>query len=423
MFFRGNPNYNVACFTAAQISGIAGRRYPRALAGRLYPKGIPIFPEEQLPALIKKFKAGVVVLAYSDLPHMHVMHVASLALACGADFWLMGPESTMLKPGKPVISVTAVRTGCGKSQTTRAICRVLKGEGYRVVAIRHPMPYGDLSRQVCQRFETYGDLDKQKCTIEEREEYEPLIDAGVVVFAGVDYEKILRAAEKEADIIVFDGGNNDFPFIRSGLRIVIADPHRPGHEITYHPGETNLRMADIVVINKERSAHEKNIEAVRANTRKYNPAARIIDADSEITASDPKAIEGRRALVVEDGPTLTHGGMAYGAGAIAAQRHGCTAIDPRPFAVGSIRKVFENFRHIGNVLPAMGYSSRQVGELRQTINSADCDVVISATPIDLRRLLKVSKPVVRIGYELDSRSMEELHSVVRRFARSSTKRH
>lgn len=421
MFFRNNPDYRVVCFTAAQISGIAGRIYPAALAGKGYPRGIPIYPEEKLPRLVERYNADIIVLAYSDLPHMHVMHKASLANALGADFWLMGPGSTMLKSRKPVITVTAVRTGCGKSQTTRAICRMLAEEGLKAVAIRHPMPYGDLSKQICQRFERYEDLEKQHCTIEEREEYEPLINAGTVVYAGVDYEKILRAAEREADVIVFDGGNNDFPLIKPDLSIVLTDPHRPGHEITYHPGETNLRIADVVIINKEKTAKERNIEFVRRNTARHNPRAKIIDADSEIIVSNPEAIRGKRVLVVEDGPTLTHGGMAYGAGTIAAQKNNCFIINPRPYARGSIKKVFEEFGHLGNVLPAMGYSAEQTGELEQTINKAECEVVISGTPIDLRRLLKVNKPVVRIGYELSGSGLLELKSIIKNFAKGVTR--
>lgn len=416
-FFRGNPSYKVVCFTAAQIEGIAGRRYPRELAGKLYPKGIPIHPEEELPSLVKKHKADIAVLAYSDLPHFHVMHKASLANSLGCDFWLMGPKTTMLKSRKPVIAVTAVRTGCGKSQTTRLICKILKEMGKRVVAIRHPMPYGNLREQTIQRYETPKDLERYKCTIEELEEYEPLIDSTTLLFAGVDYHKILREAEKEADVIVWDGGNNDTSFIKPDLTIVLVDPHRPGHEISYYPGETNLRMADIIIINKERTAKKRDIWLVKYNARKYNPKALVIDADSEITVSDPKLIRGKRVLVVEDGPTLTHGGMSYGAGTIAARRYGCRIADPRPNLTGSMKRVYEKYPHLGEVLPAMGYSRRQVGELERIINKTECDAVIAGTPIDLRRIMRVNKPVVRIRYELKEISRPCLEGIIRKFLR------
>ncbi len=405
----------MVAFTAAQIEGITGRRYPRELAGRLYPGGIPIYPEEDLPNLVKKYKADIVVLAYSDLPHFHVMHRASLANSLGCDFWLMGTKSTMLKSKKPVIAVTAVRTGCGKSPTTRYICKLLQSMGKKVVAVRHPMPYGDLRKQIIQRYETHQDLDRYKCTIEEREEYEALIDSTTLLFAGVDYGKILKEAEREADIIVFDGGNNDLPFFKPDLHIVLVDPHRPGHEISYYPGETNLRMADVIIINKERTAKKKDIELVKYNIRKYSPSATVIDAASAITVSEPSLIKGKKVLVVEDGPTLTHGGMSYGAGTIAARQFNCSIADPRPHILGSIKKIYKRYPHLGRVLPAMGYSKKQVRELERIINSIKCDAVIAGTPIDLRRIMKVNKPIVRIRYELKVISRPGLEEIIRKF--------
>ncbi len=415
LFFRNNPDYRVVAFTAAQIEGITGRRYPRELAGRLYPGGIPIFPEEDLPNLVKRYNADIIVLSYSDLPHFHVMHRASLANSLGCDFWLMGTKSTMLKSKKPVIAVTAVRTGCGKSPTTRYICKILQEMGEKVVAVRHPMPYGDLRKQIIQRYETHQDLDKYKCTIEEREEYEALIDSTTLLFAGVDYGKILKEAEREADIIVFDGGNNDLPFFKPDLHIVLVDPHRPGHEISYYPGETNLRMADVIIINKERTAKKKDIELVKYNIKKYNPSAIVIDAASVITVSEPNLIKGKSVLVIEDGPTLTHGGMSYGAGTIAARQFNCSIADPRPHILGSIKKIYKRYPHLGRVLPAMGYSKKQVRELERIINSIKCDAVIAGTPIDLRRIMKVNKPIVRIGYELKVISRPGLEEIIRKF--------
>lgn len=414
MVYRDNPNYEVVAFTAAQIPGIAGRKYPPELAGSLYPKGIPIFPEERLPALIKKFHVQKVILAYSDLPYFHVMHKASLAISCGADFGFLGPAATMLKSSKPVISVCAVRTGCGKSQTTRRICEILKHAGKKVVVVRHPMSYGDLKKQEMQRFASFSDLEKNRCTIEEREEYEPLLEQGLVVYAGVDYEKILRAAEQEADVIVWDGGNNDWPFFKPDLHIVLTDPLRAGHEIGYWPGEINLRMADAVIINKQRSADPKAIETVRVNVKKYNPRAIVIDADSEIKVSRPELIKNKKVLVVEDGPTLTHGGMASGAGTVAAIENGAAIVEPRLYAVGSIKKVYAMYPHLGRVLPAMGYSTKQIKELQRTINKARCDAVISGTPIDLRRILKVKAPIVRIRYELKEISRSNLEGVLKK---------
>jgi predicted GTPase len=402
VYFRDNANYEVVAFTATQIPNIEGRKYPPSLAGKLYPKGIPIHPESDLPGLIEKNGAEQVVFAYSDIPHVEVMHKASLVNACGADFRLMGANQTMLKAKVPVIAVCAVRTGSGKSQTTRAIASSMISKGKRVVAIRHPMPYGDLEKQAVQRFATYDDLDKHECTIEEREEYEPHIDKGIIVYAGVDYERILRQAEQEADVILWDGGNNDTPFYAPDLHIVVADPHRAGHGKLYHPGETNMRMADVVVINKVDTADPKNVEAVKAVVAELNPNARVVIAASPVTVENPEAIKGKRVLVIEDGPTVTHGEMTFGAGMIAAKNAGAESIvDPRPFAVGSIKSTFEKYSHLENVLPAMGYGTRQVAELEQTINASDSDIVVSGTPIDLKRVLKnVTKEIVRVRYDL-----------------------
>ncbi len=400
-YFRNDERYEVVAFTAAQIPGIEDRRYPAKLAGKLYPKGIPIHEEEDLSRLIKEHQVEQVVFAYSDTSHTYVMHKASEVLAAGADFRLMGPDATQLKSSKPVIAVCAVRTGSGKSQTTRHVASVLREMGRQVVVIRHPMPYGDLVRQTAQRFADYADLDRYECTIEEREEYEPHINSGMVVYAGVDYEKILRMAEEEADIIIWDGGNNDFAFYAPDVHIVVADPHRPGHEVSYHPGEANLRMADVVVINKVDTADYENVLAVRGNVEALNPGATIIEAASPIFVDNPEAIKGKRVLVVEDGPTLTHGEMAYGAGVVAAQRFGAgEIIDPRPFAVGSIVETYARYPTTGNVLPAMGYGSGQTTELEETINNSDADLVIAATPIDLSRIVNVRLPMDRVRYEL-----------------------
>ncbi len=401
VYFRDNPAYRVVAFTATQIPNIAGRRYPAELAGSLYPQGIPIYPEAQLVDLIHREGATQVVFAYSDVPHEYVMHRASMAMAAGADFRLMGAGSTMLKSRVPVVATGAVRTGAGKSQTTRRIAGILASHGRRVVVIRHPMPYGDLARQACQRFATFADLDLHQCTIEEREEYEPHLECGTVVYAGVDYERILRSAEKEADVIVWDGGNNDMPFYQPDLYVVVADPHRAGNEVTYHPGETNLRMADIVIINKVDTATPDSITLVRDNIRAANPNARVIEAASPIFTDDPEAVRGKRVLVIEDGPTLTHGGMAYGAGVVAAQRYGASElVDPRPYAAGSIREVYQAYPKIGPLLPAMGYGPEQVADLQETINATPCDLVLIATPIDLTRLLRLQKPAQRVRYEL-----------------------
>ena len=401
VFFRDNPDYRVTAFTATQIPDIEDRRYPAELAGSLYPAGIPIFPEGALQDLIREHDVEQVIFAYSDVSHEYVMHKASLVNAAGADFRLMGLKTTQIRSTKPVISVCAVRTGSGKSQTTRRVSLILRDMEYRVAVIRHPMPYDDLVRQKVQRFASYADLDTQKCTIEEREEYEPHIDNGIIVFSGVDYAAILKAAESEVDIILWDGGNNDFPLIASDYSIVVADPHRPGHEISYHPGEANVRMADILLINKVDTASPDNIQIVRENLGKLNPEATIIEAASPLFVDNPESIRGKRVLVIEDGPTLTHGEMAYGAGWIAAKRFGAGEIlDPRPYAVGSIQHTYEKYPNTGPILPAMGYGDQMIKDLEDTIKNANADMVISATPIDLTRILKVSAPLQRVRYEL-----------------------
>jgi predicted GTPase len=416
VYFRNNPQYKVEAFTAFQIPGIAGRTYPTELAGEAYPAGIPIFDESELPGLIKKFEIDQVVFAYSDVPHMEVMHRASLVNALGPDFVLMGSKSTMVKSVKPVISVCAVRTGCGKSQTSHRISELLRERGKTVVAIRHPMPYGDLNAQRCERFETLADLKKYECTIEEMEEYESHIQRGNIIYAGVDYEEILRSAEREADIILWDGGNNDIPFYETDLAIVVADPHRPGHELSYHPGETNLRMAQIVLINKVNTADAEGIDRVVANIKRTNPGAAIIRAGSVVTADDEQAIKGKRVLVVEDGPTLTHGEMKYGAAHVAARQFGAAEIvDPRPYAVGSIRGVFEKYTHLTDILPAMGYGDQQVHDLKATIDAVPCDLVLVGTPFDLSRLIQTRHPMVRISYSLDQSSTDALAGILDKF--------
>jgi predicted GTPase len=416
VFFRDNPDYEIVAFTAAQIPDIEGRKYPKELAGENYPDGIPIYAENELPGLIKKFNANHVVLAYSDLPYSYVMEKSAVVNAAGADFILMGPRNTMLRAEKPVIGVCAVRTGCGKSQTSRKIFKILKDNGLKVSSIRHPMPYDpDLTKQVCERFASYDDLDKYNCTIEEREEYEPYIEMGGVVYAGVDYEKILRKAEEESDVIIWDGGNNDFPFIKPDLFITVVDPHRAGHEIGYYPGEVNLRMADVVIINKMDSAKPENVEVVKNNIKNRNPNAKIIEADSPVTVDKPEIIKNKNVLVVEDGPTLTHGGMEYGAGFIAAQKFNAKIIDPRKYAVGSIKKTYEKYSHLEKILPAMGYGKKQIKELETTINKAECDAVVIGTPIDLGRVLKINKLSVRIKYELEERGKPDLEDVLKEF--------
>ncbi len=413
MYFRDNPNYTVVAFTATQIPDIEGRTYPPELAGKLYPKGIPIHPESELVNLIRDNTVDRVFLSYSDLSHEYVMHKASEVLAAGADFSLLGPRHMQLKAKVPVISICAVRTGSGKSQTTRRVADILRKAGKKVVVVRHPMPYGDLRKQICQRFATYEDMDRHKCTIEEREEYEPHIDRGVILYAGVDYEIILREAEKEADIILWDGGNNDVSFYKSDLHIVVADPHRAGHEKLYHPGETNVRMADCVVINKVDTAYPEDVFSVRESVRQLAPKAVIIEAASpQFIDAD---ITGKDVLVVEDGPTLTHGGMPYGAGTMAAERMGARLVDPYPYAVGSIRETLDRFEHLGPVLPAMGYGEKQIRELEETINAVECDAVIVGTPIDLTRIMKVNKPAYRVRYELQEIGKPTLEDVLKKF--------
>lgn len=413
VYFRGLKDYHVVAFTATQIPNIDGRRYPAALAGPLYPDGIPIYPESDLNHLIAQLAVDQVIFAYSDVAHEYVMHKASQVLAAGADFRLLGPHATMLTSRKPVVAIGAVRTGSGKSQTTRRVCDILRSQGKKVAAVRHPMPYGDLVKQACQRFASYQDLDDHQCTIEEREEYEPHLERGVVVYAGVDYERILRAAEEEADVIVWDGGNNDFPFYKPDIYVVVADPHRAGHEMSYHPGEANLRMADVVVINKVDTADLDPISRVRDNVRLVNPKAVIIEAASPISVNDPAAIRGQAVLVVEDGPTLTHGEMAYGAGVVAARRFGAAEIiDPRPYAVRTIADTYAKYPRTGAVLPAMGYGEAQVADLEETINNVPCDLVIVATPIDLTRVVRINRPTQRVSYELQEIGSPTLNDVL-----------
>jgi len=415
--YRDDPSYEVVAFTAAQIPNTEKRTYPPELAGPLYPAGIPIYPQEDFERLVRQEAIDEVNLAYSDLSHAEVMHIASRALAAGADFRLIGPRETMLPSSRPVISVCAVRTGCGKSALARYIARVLRDQGLRVAVVRHPMPYGDLRKQAVQRLAALEDLDRFECTIEEREEYEPHLAAGDLLFAGVDYAAVLRQAEAEADIILWDGGNNDFSFFRPDLEIVAADPHRPGHETAYYPGETNLLRAGVVVLTKVDTADPASIRAVEANVRAVNPRAAIVHTAMPLTLDRPEAVRGKRVLVIEDGPTLTHGGMAYGAGAIAAKRHGAAElVDPRPYAFGSIRPVFEQFPHLGPVLPAMGYSEAQVRDLEATVRAVPADAVIVASPEDLRRLIAIDKPAVRVGYEVEEVDGRPLMGLLREFA-------
>jgi len=418
--FRDNEEYDVVAFTMAAEQNIGTvekgeRKYPPELAGKLYPNGIPILLETDLEKIIKEKNVDQVILAYSDISHNYVMHLASRALASGADFRLIGIKKTMLKSKKPVVAVCAVRTGCGKSQTSQKTCQILKDMGFKVVAVREPMPYGDLIQQNVMRIATYEDMEKYKCTIEEREEYEPYVEKGFVIYTGVDYEKILREAEEEADVIVWDGGNNEISFYLPDLQIVVADPLRPGHEITYHPGEVNARIADVVIINKVNSAERKNVEIVRNNIKKINPKAIIIEANSVVTVDEPEKVKGKKVLVIEDGPTLTHGGTSYGAGTIAAKQLGCEIIDPRPYAIGTIKETYENFPNLGKVLPAMGYSDEQMKELEETINKAEVDVVLVGTPFDLARLLKINKPSVRVRYRIEEIGKPDLKDVLEKF--------
>lgn len=413
VYFRDNPRYRVVAFTAAQIPDIAQRSYPGALAGQLYPDGIPIFAETELARLITENKVDLVAFSYSDVPYVEVMHKASIAMAHGADFIMIAASYTMLRADRPVVAVCAVRTGCGKSQTTRKVCAILRDLGKKVVVVRHPMPYGDLIAQEVQRFSTFDDFERHRCTIEEREEYEPLVDQGIVVYAGVDYGKILAKAQEEAEIIVWDGGNNDTPFYRPDVHIVLFDPHRPGHELLYYPGETNMRMANIAVINKVDSAHASQVEQIVGTIATHNPKARVILASSPVIVSEPERIRGKRVLVVEDGPTLTHGEMPFGAGSIAARAFGAGEIvDPRPFAAGSIRSTYHAYPHIGFVLPAMGYSAGQIADLEETINRAECDLVLFATPIQLTRILSINKPTMRVRYEYEDHGSPTLREVL-----------
>jgi predicted GTPase len=418
VFFRNNKNYQVVAFTAEQIPGIDDKSYPPKLSGKLYPKGIPIYPEKSLPELIKKYKIDQVLLSYSDLSYDAVMQKAALVLSNGADFRLMGPNNTMIEGKKPLIAICAVRTGAGKSPTTRMVTKYLRAKGKKVVVIRHPMPYGDLAKQTCQRFAEYSDLDKHETTIEEREEYEPHIDNGVIVYAGVDYEKILRNAEKEADIVIWDGGNNDLPFYKPDLHIVIADPLRAGHEVSYYPGGTNLRMADVIIVNKISSAKKKDIETVLQNIKTVNPKAKIIKADLKVTVDSPKDVKNKTVLVVEDGPTITHGEMPTGAGYIAAKKYGAKSlIDPRPYLTGSLKNTFKKFPHIGKLLPAMGYGDKQVKELQNTINKCPAEIILAGTPIDLSRLIKLKsgKQFVRVRYEYKDIGTTKLESFLKKF--------
>ncbi len=418
-YFRKNSAYNVVAFTAAQIPDIDGRKYPSELAGEMYPSGIPIFAEEELPRLIAELKADICVFSYSDVRYAKVMEMSAIVNASGANFMLLGPKDTMIKSTKPVIAVVATRTGCGKSQTSRKVVEYLMEKGLKVVAVRHPMPYGDLVAQKVQRFATVEDLAIHKCTVEEMEEYEPHVVRGNVIYAGVDYEAIVRAAEKDpsgCDVILWDGGNNDFAFFKPDLTITVADPHRPGNELSYYPGEVNLRMADVVVINKMDSAAPEGIQTVRENTNKVNPNAIIIDGASPIRVDNPELIKGKRVLVVEDGPTLTHGEMKLGAGIIAAQKYGAAKIvDPRPYTVGKLSETFRIYPHIGTLLPAMGYGAEQLKDLETTINNTDCDTVIIGTPIDLRRIVKINKPATRVHYDLQEIGDPTIGSVLNDF--------
>ena len=420
VYFKENPRYKVIAFTAAQIPTIDGRTYPPELSGNLYPGGIPIYPEAELAKLIRKHRVDLVAFSYSDVTHVDVMHKASIAMAEGADFILIGAPYTMLKSNKPVVAVCAVRTGCGKSQTTRKVCSILQSFKKSVVAVRHPMPYGDLRKQEIQRFSSYKDFQINQCTIEEREEYEPLVDQGIVVYAGIDYSKILNEAEKEADVIVWDGGNNDTPFYRPDIHIVLFDPHRAGHELLYYPGETNMLMADIAIINKVDTASSEQVEQVKNNIEKYAPNAKIVKAESPVLVNNPERIRGKRVLIVEDGPTLTHGGMPFGAGVIAAKTYGAAEIvDPRPYASGTIKQTYNLYPNTGHVLPAMGYSEDQIHDLENTINNVDCDLVLFATPIHLTQILSINKEAIRVRYEYKDHNPPFLEEIL--FDRFKTK--
>ncbi|MFW9851341.1 MAG: cyclic 2,3-diphosphoglycerate synthase [Candidatus Thorarchaeota archaeon] len=415
-YYKENEMYEVIAFTATQIPDIVDRKYPPELSGPLYPNGVPIYDESELTELIKKHDIDEVIFSYSDVSHEYVMHKASLVNACGPAFVLLGTKGTMIKSTKPIISVCAVRTGSGKSQTSRKIVQILQQAGKKIVAIRHPMPYGDLAKQAVQRFADYSDLDLYDTTIEEREEYEPYIDKGLVIYSGVDYEAILREAEKEADVILWDGGNNDFSFYQPDLQIVVADPHRVGHELTYHPGETNLNLADVVIVNKITTTDYKNVLQLEENIRMVNPTATIVEASSPIFVDKPELVKGKRVLVIEDGPTLTHGEMKYGAGVVAARRFGAKElVDPRPYLVGSMKETFEHYPDIGTLLPAMGYFDQQLKDLEATINKTECDVVVSATPIDITRLVQVDKPIIRVKYELEEIGYPKLVDILKEY--------
>ena len=418
-YFRDNPEYEVVGFTATQIPDIYDRKYPSELAGKLYPNGIKIYDEKNLTKLIKENNIEIVVFAYSDITNSYVMNKSAIVNAAGADFMLMGTNNTQIKSKKPVIAICAVRTGCGKSQVSRAIFEILRKKGIKVASIRHPMPYDqDLLMQKVERFSTYEDLDKFKCTIEEREEYEPYIDMGGVIYSGVDYEKILHEAEKEADVIIWDGGNNDFSFFKPDLLITIADPHRAGHELSYYPGELNFRSADVIIINKVNTANRRDIETIRKNIELVNPKAKLIEGISSVIVEDQQKIKGKKVLVIEDGPTVTHGGMPYGAGTVAAKDAGVKEIiDPRPFAVGSIKDTFDKYTHLTNVLPAMGYGKKQTKELEQTINKSNVDIVLSGTPIDITRIIKPNKTIIRVRYSVGKETYDEIEKIVTSFIR------
>jgi predicted GTPase len=416
VYFRNNPNFKVICFTATQIPNIADRLYPRELAGKRYPRGIPIMSEKKIAHLISKNKVDVVVFAYSDISHNYVMHRASEVMAAGADFWLLGPRSSMIRSKRKIVSVCAARTGSGKSQTTRRICEILQQHGKKTSVIRHPMPYGDLKEQIVQKFSTLEDLDKHKCTIEEREEYEPHILRGNTVFAGVDYGMILKQAEKISDIIVWDGGNNDLPFYEPDLHIVVVDPFRAGDEMTYHPGETNVRLADVVLVNKVDTAPRSGIELLKDNIKTLNPKAVVLDAASPTSVDKPELVNNKAVVVIEDGPTLTHGGMSFGAGIVAAKKyHAKEIVDPKPYAVGSIKESYAKYPQMGNLIPALGYGKKQIKELEASINNTPADSIVMATPVDLRKFTKLNKPAAKIEYELEERSGPSLENILKKY--------
>ncbi len=416
LIFRNKPEFDVVAFTANQIPDIAGRKYPPELAGALYPQGIPIVEEHRMEEIIRDEEVDIVVFSYSDVKHETLMHLASRAVGSGADFWLLGAQRTQLQSAVPVVSVCAVRTGCGKSPVSRRVAAELRKQGWKPVVIRHPMPYGDLAAQCCERFATMADLDRYECTIEEREEYEPHLAEGTIVYAGVDYYEIMKAAEQDGDVILWDGGNNDTSFYRPDLDMVVLDPHRPGHELAYYPGEVNFRTAHVLIINKVDTANPDAVETVRRNIAQHNPTAKVIETACRVTIADPGSIAGKRVLVIEDGPTLTHGEMRYGAGIVAADRYKAgEVVDPRPYAVGSIKKTFEKFPHLGKLLPAMGYSDTQRHELQETIQRVPCDVVLVATPIDLARTIHIDKPSIRVRYEVEELGTPEIPRLIEQF--------